>query len=165
MISYKISKTTNDKLRKLANKFADIYSELKLFSRDEKEAIHRYARISMIGASTRIENAILSDQEIDWIDTILSQDDNTTGYEQNKFLIQNKLAKDRERSIEEVAGCRSLLFLIYEQANDMLPLTETTIRGLHYELMHYYSNAGPYIGQYKVQPNYVAEYNSKNKRL
>ncbi|GEM_PF-6392036 len=73
--------------------------------------------------------------------------------------IENKLNKDRERSIEEVAGCRAMLELIYDQGKTFKPLTETTIRGLHHELMRYYQKAGPYIGQYKVQPNSVVETN------
>jgi hypothetical protein len=182
MISYQISKSTNLKLRKLANKFADIYSEVKLFSLDEKDAIHRYARISMIGASTRISNATLRDQEIEWIDSILSQNDKLGAYEQSKIFIHNQLVKNS--SIEEVAGCRAMLLLIYEQANDMLPLTETAIRGLHCQLMRYYSNAsmgqyrslylelmeyysniGSYMRQYKVQPNDVAKYSKQKTRM
>ena len=71
----------------------------------------------MIGASTRIENALLTDSEIDWLDTILTQDGKTTALEANRDLIENKLSKDRERSIEEVAGCRQLLLSIYESAS------------------------------------------------
>ncbi|MBA8667917.1 Fic family protein [Holosporaceae bacterium 'Namur'] len=136
---------------------------MKSFSEQEHEAIHRYARISMIGASTRIENAVLTDQEIDWIDTILGKDGKVTEFNKNKVLIEDKLSKDRERSIEEVAGCREMLFLIYEQAKELFPLTEVTLRGLHFELMKYYSKAGSYIGKYKAQPNYVVEHNKRTK--
>ncbi len=163
MISYNITLPTLNKLRHLSKCLAEKYAEIKGFSTQEKKAIQRYARISMIGASTRIENAVLTDQEIDWIDTILSKDGKVTEFNKNKDLIENKLSKDRERSIEEVAGCREMLFLIYEQAKDLFPVTEATLRGLHFELMKYYSNAGPYIGKYKTQPNYVVEHNQKTK--
>lgn len=159
MLSYNISQEILLKLRRISSSFAEKFAEIKNFTNDERAAINRYARISMIGASTRIENAILTDPEIDWIDTILSKDGKTTEFQNNREAIENKLSKDRERSIEEVAGCRSMLFLIYEQAKDLFPLTETTVRGLHYELMHFYSNAGPYIGQYKKHPNFVVEHN------
>ena len=36
--------------------------------------LHRWALISTIGASTRIENAVLTDAEIDWVDTAISQE-------------------------------------------------------------------------------------------
>ena len=74
--------------------------------------MHHYALISMVGASTRIENALLTDSEIAWLDTILTQDGKTTALQQNWRRIENKLSKGRERSIEEVAGCREMLMLM-----------------------------------------------------
>ena len=124
-----------------------------------RERIHRYAKISMIGASTRIENALLTDAEVEWIDTTLTADGKPTSFKQEKKHIEDKLSKDRERSIEEVAGCRNLLEIIYNNAKDMLPLTETTIRGLHAELMKYYPKAQHYSGNYKKSPNSVIEVN------
>ncbi len=41
----------------------------------------------------------------------------------------------KERSIEEVAGCRAMLELIYAQGKNLAPHTEATIRGLHKELL------------------------------
>ncbi|MGV8949280.1 MAG: hypothetical protein ACOH2E_07980 [Candidatus Paracaedibacter sp.] len=76
----------------------------------------------MIGASTRIENAQLTDSEVNWLDTILSEDGKTTALDQNRALIEDKLSKDRERSIEKVAGCRAMLLLIYEDYKDLLAL-------------------------------------------
>jgi len=159
MLSYKLTPSLIIKLRNLNTHLAQRYVFVKNLSNDQRKAIHRYARISMIGASTRIENAQLTDSEIDWIDTILSQDGKTTAFDQHRDVIENKLSKDRERSLEEVAGCRSMLGLIYDNHQDMLPLTETIIRGLHYDLMRYYKGAGPNIGSYKIQPNSVVEIN------
>ena len=85
------------------------------------DSIHRYARMSQIGASTRIENAVLTDAEIDWMDTVLSKDARTTAFQSQRKLIENKLSKDRERSLEEVAGCRAMLHIIYEQAHEFSP--------------------------------------------
>jgi Fic family protein len=118
----------------------------------------------MIGASTRIENANLTDQEISWLDTILETNSGTENFEQNRALIENKLSKDRERSYEEVAGCRQVLSLIFEQFEDMKPFRETDLRALHHALMDSYSFSGPYIGQYKVQPNFVVEHNNITKQ-
>lgn len=128
-------------------------------SEEELQAIHQYARISMIGASTRIENAQLTDMEIDWMDTILSTEGKSTAFENNRDLIENKLSKDRERSIEEVAGCRNMLFVIYSQGKAFLPLREADIRSLHHELFSPYKGAQHYLGRYKEQTNYVVQEN------
>lgn len=122
-----------------------------------REAIHRYARISMIGASTRIENAVLTDTEIDWMDARLGDDSRLGSFERHKHSIENKLSKDKERSIEEVAGLRAVSTLIYDQATEMSPLKESDIRGLHKELLQYYPPAAHYVGQYKVASNSVVE--------
>ncbi len=146
-------------LQKLNDAFANAYAELKGVSIEEKEVIHQYAKISIIGSSTRIENAQLTDVEVNWLDTILTINGKTTSFQENKSLIENKLSKDRERSIEEVAGCRAMLLLVYNEARNLLPLTERDIRALHYELLKPYSKASHYAGQYKTQPNSVIERN------
>lgn len=111
--------------------------------------------ISTIGASTRIENAALTDAKIEWVDTMLSKDNHPSTFEAKKTAIIDKLSKDRERSIEEVVGCREVLSLIDVQADDMFPLTETIICGLHKELLRHYPAAERYAGRYKITPNQV----------
>lgn len=150
---------TIEQLTHLKNKFLKAYARILSLTEPQKQAIHHYAKISMIGASTRIENAILTDEEISWIDTILTQEDKPSDFDKYRHVIDNKFSKDRERSIEEVAGCRAMLNLIYEQFSDLSPLTETTLKGLHYELMRYYKKAGLSIGTYKEQSNSVVERN------
>jgi Fic family protein len=159
MLSFPITSATTKKLKALQSLISEKYSEISNLSQEELESIHRYARISMIGASTRIENAVLTDSEISWLDTILAEDGKTTAFQDKKYLIEDKLSKDRERSIEEVAGCRAMLAIIYEQAKDMLPLTEVNVRGLHQELLRHYNKAKQYRGQYKTAPNSVVERN------
>lgn len=159
MLSFNLTPDLMQKLSELNNQFAKTYAMLTGYSDEVKDAIHRYAKISMIGASTRIENAMLTDSEIDWLDTVLTEDGKPTAFLAKKSFIENKLSKDRERSIEEVAGCRAMLELIYTQAKSLTPMSETTIRGLHQELMRYYQKAGPYVGRYKHQPNSVVEVN------
>lgn len=159
VISFKLDQNVIKRLRELNNNLVSLYGSLKILDEEEKMAIQKYARISNIGASTRIENALLTNSEIHWIDTILTKDGKVSAFNEYKDIIQNKLSKDRERSIEEVAGCRSMMHLIYGQGKDFIPLTETVIKALHYELMFPYSESRPHIGVYKKNPNYVIEQN------
>jgi Fic family protein len=66
-----------------------------------------------------------------------------------------KLRKDRERSVEEVVGCRRILSTVYLQAIELFPLTEAIIRGLHHDLLRYYPRATNFAGGYKTNPNRV----------
>lgn len=159
-LSFELSPQLINVLKQLDNAYAEAYLILQTSSDEERQAIHRYARISMVGASTRIENAQLTNTEVSWLDTILSEDGKTTALEQNRTLIEDKLSKDKERSIEEVAGCRSMLLYIYDEFRDLLPLREVDIRGLHYILMIPYQKAVHYAGQYKTVSNSVVSYNS-----
>ena len=159
MLSIQLTPEILNQLRKLDNAILEVYAKIVGFSEEELRALHRYARISTIGASTRIENALLTDSEINWMDTILTKDGKQTAFQKNKILIENKLSKDRERSIEEVAGCRNMLFMIYERAKEFSPLRETDIRALHDVLMRPYLQDSPVVGNYKIQPNYVVETN------
>jgi Fic family protein len=158
-LSFKLTQKQILRLQDLDNKIVDLYGLLKNLSEEELSAIHKFARVSMIGASTRIENALLTDLEIDWLDTILSTSAHTTAFESHKLMIEDKLSKDRERSIEEVAGCRQMLLLIYQEAKDLMPLRETDVRSLHHELLAPYRKALPYAGHYKTQPNSVIQQN------
>ncbi len=135
--------------------FVDVMTE------DEKNYIHRLVVVSMVGASTRIENALLTDIEVEWIDTVLTENGKPSAFRSNKDIIFNKLSKDRERSIEEVAGCREMLNIIYEQAKDFVPLTETHLKGLHQVLLQHYPKARTYAGNYKTITNSVIEKDSR----
>lgn len=155
--SFTLTTSIIKSLQILDNKFAQAFVSLQKSTNQELEAIHKYAKVSIIGSSTRIENALLTDVEINWIDTILTDDGKPTAFNQNRMLIENKLSKDRERSIEEVAGCRAMLLLIYSNPNDFHPLKENDLRALHYELMSPYKKAKIYAGKYKSQTNSVIE--------
>ena len=159
MLSFQIDNKTTRQLIALNELISEKYAFLETLPRDEKENIHRYAWISMVGASTRIENAVLTDSEIDWLDFVLSKDGKQTALDAHKSRIEDKLSKDKERSIEEVAGCRPVLLLIYEQAKEYLPLTEFSVRSLHHELLRHYSKPGIRKGAYKDKPNSVVEEN------
>ncbi len=167
MLSFQIDKKMTRQLMGLNEQVAEKHAFLKTLPKDEKAHIHRYARISMVGASTRIENAILTNNEIDWLDSILSRDGKRTALEVHGREIQNKLSKDKKRSVQEVVGCRTVLLLIYEQAQDYLPLTEFTLRSLHNELLRYDLRPGIKKGDYKDQSNSVIEknHNTGEKRI
>lgn len=126
---------------------------------DERKYLRRNAFISTIGASTRIENAVLTNQEVDWVDTILTIEGKTTAFEARKDYIFDKLSKDKERSIEEVVGSREVLTTVYLQSKELMPLKEVTIRGLHHDLLRYYPDALEHAGSYKRMPNRVVAEN------
>jgi len=157
MLSYTITPELTKKLKKINEIGSQNMAFLKAASSENLDAIRRYARISNIGASTRIENATLTDTEVAWMDTLLQEDSRLESFRRHKIDIENKFSKDKERSIEEVAGLRSVINIIHAQSKEMLPLTEITLRGLHKELLQYYPKASHYLGRYKIAPNSVVE--------
>lgn len=159
MLSFALDSQLTKQLITLKEKVDEKFELLKGTDPNELRAIHRYARISMIGASTRIENAVLTDSEIDWMDSIIEKDAKRTAFDTQRRQIENKLSKDKQRSIEEVAGCRTMLHLVYEQTKDFWPMTEMKICGLHAELLRFYSKPGIIKGEYKKSPNSVVEKN------
>lgn len=159
MLSFSPSLKLEKALKTLQTDILLLAQELLTMDEAEKTWLHKSILVSTVGASTRIENAVLTDAEIEWVDTTLTQDGKTTAYEAKRTLILNKLSKDRERSIEEVVGCREMLNLIYIQTDDFLPLTENTIRGMHKILLDYYPKASFYAGGYKQTPNQVLSVN------
>lgn len=155
MLSFKPNPKLENDLRDLQGEIVECCKDIEDLSAEEAKYLHRFALISNIGASTRIENAVLTDREVEWVDTILQRDGKPTAFEENKTIILDKLKKDRERSVEEVVGCRQILSTIYLQADELLPLTETSIRGLHHDLLRYYPQAANFAGGYKKTPNRV----------
>jgi len=144
MLSFNINNDRVKELRELAQATARKHQAVLSMSREELDYIQRNVQISAIGASTRIENAALTDAEVDWLDTTLAQDARTTAYPDHREFIQDKLSRDKERSIDEVAGCRAMLHRIATQAGDFFPLSETILRALHNELLQYYDSSSHY---------------------
>ena len=159
MLSFIPSNKMENELKRLQGLFVETYQELEGLSPDESRYLHRFALISNVGASTRIENAVLTDQEIEWIDTVLNKDGKVTAFEDKRTAILDKLSKDRERSVEEVVGCRQVLTTVYLQANELFPLTEAVIRGLHHDLLRYHAKTAGHAGGYKTAPNRVISIN------
>ena len=159
MLSFLPGTKLEIEMKILQGLFVESYKSLEGISSEEGGYLNRLVFISNIGASTRIENAVLTDQEIEWVDTTLRADGRITAFEEKKPYILDKLSKDRERSVEEVMGCRQVLTTIYMQASELFPLSETVIRGLHYDLLRYFPEASAHPGGYKTAPNNVVYYN------
>ena len=149
-------------LKELQSRIERLAMQGEGYSSDEQLWLSRWALISTIGASTRIENAVLTDPEVEWVDTSLTVDGSTTAYETQRPMILDKLSKDRERSVEEVVGCREMMNLILLQSGELFPLTETAIRGLHDALLRFYPAASHYAGRYKATTNQVVSSNSQS---
>ena len=164
MLSFKLNTEQTRTLLRLYDETHKNASFLSTLEAKAKAYMHRQVVISVVGSSTRIENALLTNPEIDWVDTLLATDAKPTSLEHFKEQIQNKLGKDKKRSIEEVAGCRNMLKLIYSQRQQP---TEFLIRSLHYELMRYDSRPGLVKGGYKENPNSVAmrDHDTGEKRV
>ena len=159
MLSFEPSVKLEKALKKLQAEVLNTASGLDSLTANEAHYLNHCALISNVGASTRIENALLTDAEVEWVDTTLTANGHTTTFEQRKDFILDKLSKDREHSVEEVVGCREVLVTIYSQARDFVPLTEIVIRGLHQDLLKFYPRATPYAGRYKTTPNRVISTN------
>ena len=163
MLSFTPTPKLEKELKRLQGLLAETCKTLENLEPDEENYLRRCALISNIGASTRIENAVLTDQEVDWVDTTLTEDGKTTAFEEKKQFIldkiKDKLSKDKERSLEEVVGCREMLNTLYLEGAELYPLRETHVRGLHHDLLRYYPKAARYAGDYKASPNRVVSRN------
>ena len=161
MLSFTPSSRIEKQLKTLQGLLVEAYQSLETAMTEEKDFLKKCALISNVGATTRIENAVLTDVEIEWVDIILSKDGKTTAYQEKQDFIIDKLSKSRVRSIEEVIGSRSVLTTIYLQAEEFKPLTQTLVRGLHRELLKYYPPAGHFAGAYKTVINKVISRNNE----
>ncbi|MCB9228133.1 MAG: Fic family protein [Deltaproteobacteria bacterium] len=154
-----LSTQTQSELRKLDQKAAKFQNLIADLSPETREMLRSRSRISTLGATTRIENAVLTDAEINWVDTILKT---VTTFDVGRGVIADKISKDKERSLEEVVGCRDLLAIIFDEGDGLWPLTQSNIRGLHAALMAHYPPAFHYAGRYKVVTNQVVERNLRS---
>jgi Fic family protein len=155
MLSFSLTVDIEKQLKTLQGQLVRASTALESVPAEEKAYLNHCALISNVGASTRIENAVLTDAEVEWVDTTLSSDDKPTAFDAKKRVILDKLSKDRERSVDEVVGDRQVLTILYSQAKEFRPLTENIIRGLHHELLRFYAPAAHYAGRYKIVSNRV----------
>jgi len=159
MLSFKPDMKLEKELKGLQGDIIESFNKVSGISREEAAYLNRYALISNVGSSSRIENAVLTDHEIDWVDTTLDADGKVTSFDDKKAYILDKLSKDKERSIEEVVGCREVLRSVYSMSREIFPLSETIIKGLHQNLLRHYPEASGYAGGYKKVSNQVIFYN------
>jgi Fic family protein len=157
MLNYTITDSLTKKLKAIGDLAAEKQAYLSSLDETCREFIKKSARVSNIGSSTRIENSILTDTEISWMDSVLSADGKPTAFVNEKKYFENKLSKDKERSIEEVVGCRSMLGIIFNQAEDLFPISQNVLCGLHRELLQFYPQAEYHLGKYKTISNNVVE--------
>ena len=100
MLSFTPSQKIENRLKILQGLFAETYKDLEALSPDETKYIHRCAFISNIGASTRIENAVLTDQEIEWVDTTLNDHGMATVFSESASTVLNCFRSSPEKRLK-----------------------------------------------------------------
>lgn len=87
MLSFTPTPKLEKALKSVQAELNRLGAELAQINDQESLWLHRWALISTIGASTRIENAVLTDAEIEWVDTTLSRDGHVTSFDLHKAAI------------------------------------------------------------------------------
>lgn len=108
--------------------------------------LKRSVLITSAGASTRIEGARLSDEDVD------------------KLIRGLLIQKFANRDKQEVRGYYELLENIFDSWRH-IPFTESTIKHLHKELLKYASKDEGHRGEYKKGENRVEMYNETGKSI
>lgn len=102
--------------------------------------------ITSTGASTRIEGAKLSDEDIE------------------RMLQGLSVQKFTDRDVEEVQGYFELLKTVFNVWNH-IKLSENTIKGFHRDLLKYTSKDERHRGDYKKAENRVEMFNSEGQAV
>lgn len=113
------------------------------------QALGRLKRSTLItstGASTRIEGAKLSDEDVE------------------KLMRGLSMQTFADRDKQEVQGYYELLENVFA-AWEKIPFTENTIKHLHGELLKYVEKDKPHRGQYKSTENRVEMVNEANESI
>ena len=108
--------------------------------------LKRSVLIASTGASTRVEGAKLSDEDIE------------------KLMHGVAIQKFADRDEQEVQGYYKLLQNIFE-AWDSIPFNEGSIKHLHKELLKYVGKDQFHRGSYKSRENQVEMVDEKGKRI
>ena len=156
MLHYLISQTQQKKLQDLSVAYDRIERLADSLPDEKRNFVSNQSIISNIGASTRIENALLTDIEVEWVDTVIKTEPHLE-YVNRERYIKDKLSKDKERSVEEVAGYRNALLLVFFSPEEFHSLSVSAIKGLHREMLKYYRHADYHLGDFKTIPNTVLE--------
>ncbi len=113
---------------------------------DRLSSLSRVATIESIGSSTRIEGAMLSDQDVEHL---------LSGLDVQRFS---------SRDEQEVAGYAAVMETVFEHA-DAIDLTENHIRQLHRDLLQFTEKDARHRGEYKKLPNHVEAFGPDGERL
>ena len=108
--------------------------------------LKRSVLITSTGASTRIEGATLSDEDIE------------------KFMKGLAIEKFKDRDMQEVKGYFELLQNVFESWIT-LSFTESAIKHFHKELLKYVEKDGLHRGNYKKMENKVQMINEKGQSV
>lgn len=115
-------------------------------SPERLSALKRVATIESIGSSTRIEGALLSDEQVE---SLLS------GIRQKSF---------RSTDEQEVAGYSDVMETVFQDWC-RIPLSENHIRQLHSDLLKYSTKDDRHRGNYKTVSNNVEAFGPDGERL
>lgn len=108
--------------------------------------LKKSALITSTGASTRIEGASLSDTDVE------------------KLLRGVSIDQFKDRDVHEVQGYIELLNHAFEDPKSF-PLTESTIKFFHKDLLQYVENDREHLGKYKQKDNTVAMIDGSGKPI
>lgn len=108
--------------------------------------LKRSILITSTGASTRIEGARLSDEDVD------------------KLMQGIAMQKFADRDKQEVQGYFELLQIIFDSW-DSIKFSENSIKHLHQELLKYVDKDQDHRGKYKATDNKVEMVNEKGQRV
>jgi Fic family protein len=128
------------------DEFKGVWRLLSNISPERLAALKRVATIESIGSSTRIEGAVLSDEQVE---SLLS------GIRKRSF---------RSRDEQEVAGYASVMETVFQNWQQ-IPLTENHIKQLHGDLLKYSTKDDRHRGHYKTIPNNVEAFGPDGERL
>lgn len=109
-------------------------------------SLQRVATIESIGASTRIEGAALTNQEVE------------------RLLSGSSLRQFTTRDEQEVAGYADATEMVFANWREM-PLSENHIKQLHGKLLEYSTKDQRHRGEYKTHNNHVEAFGPDGKSL
>ena len=81
MLSFQLTVDSERQMKALQALLVRSATELARVPLQERTYLNHFALISNVGASTRIENAVLTDAEIEWVDSELASEDKPTAFE------------------------------------------------------------------------------------
>lgn len=142
--------TTNQRVLQLIGYIDSFKGKWNITEKQENrylKELRKIATIESIGSSTRIEGAILTDQEV------------------KELLKDVKITKLKTRDEQEVIGYYEVLELIYDNYSD-IKLSESYIKQLHQILLKYSDKDERHRGTYKTISNQVvATYPTGEQRI